>query len=219
MANLGDIKFWVEDQIAREDLADQVKKEISLAVQRYSRKLTYLTEVRAGALATVASTTWYGTVDLSSGASYSDLAARTEVAAKDIVKINYMRRANGDRMVPVSYADFERYGEGSQTDGTPWAYTISAGQIGIWPPASGVEELYFSAFVKPVVPTGVADLSVFFDEAEELIEASVAARMCRKYTHNYEKAGSFEALEALHYSDLLAENRTKMGSGRIRAHE
>ena len=217
--NLGDVKFWVEDQIAREDLATQVKQEIGLAVRRYSRKLTYLTEVRAGALDTVASTTWYSTVDLSAGASYSDLTSRTSVSVKDIVKIEYMRRPNGDRMVPVSMADFERYSEGTPTTGTPWAYVISAGQIGIWPPASGVEELYFSAYVKPLVPSDIADMSVFFDEAQELIETSVAARMCRKYTHNLEKAQSFEALEALHYSDLLAENRTKMGSGRIRPHE
>lgn len=219
MTTLADLRDRIADMLSRSDLETQITQEIGLACARYAKKITHLTEVRGAILDTVAEQVWYSTVDLSGGASYSDVSARTSVAVREIVKLEYIRRSTLFEPMKFSeYKDFEALQDTSGAPGPPYFFTLYAGQIGLWPAPVDVEEIYFSAQVKPVVPTDNDAESVFFDECQELIEVSAAGRVARKYLRDFEVARDFEAQEALHYSDLLSEHVAKSGTGRIRQH-
>src|SRR5688572_6235536 len=101
--------------LSRSDLETQITAEIGLACARYARKVTHLTEVRGAVLDTVAAQVWYSTVDLSAGASYSDLTTRTAVAVKEIVKLEYIRRST--LYEPMRFREYKRFEELQDTAG------------------------------------------------------------------------------------------------------
>lgn len=98
MATLSDIVSSVADQLARYDLNDQITREIGLAVARYSRKLTYLTEVRGGVVFLNEDQTWYPTLSLERAAGLQDTTDRVEVPFSNVVKINHVRFADAERI-------------------------------------------------------------------------------------------------------------------------
>ena len=73
------------------DLEAEIKNEIGETIKFYNRTPYALTEFRGGILTTAASTTWYSTVDLTSGDGDQDNTGRTAVDTKDILSIDYMR--------------------------------------------------------------------------------------------------------------------------------
>lgn len=232
MTTLADIALTVATYLGRvndtataiDDLESEIKSEVKNAVRFYSRKPLHLTEFRGGELTTVASTTWYSTVDITAGDGDQDKTGRSTLDVNSIIDIHYMRENPGasglnEPLSEVPYAHFERMFEGSTPQGQPEYFTRYAGQIGIWPTPSGAFTLYWSGIVKPVVPSADADTSVWFDQANELIEASAARRVCVKYLRDNERAQIFAAEEAAAYNVLQHEHISKSSTGRIRSHD
>jgi hypothetical protein len=217
MTTFLDVRTRVADQLARSDLDTQIEREIQLAIARYNRRVSWLHEVREVSLTSVALQPWYDAVDVSTGAGPQDVTGRTSVPVTDIQKIEYMRDPDYEDLRQVHYREFERFFDTTGASGRPTYFTLYAGQVGIWPVPDGVTAYTLSAVVKPVVPASAADESVWFDQAQELIENAAAAAICRKFIQDGERAQAFQVYEAAAWEDLVKEGNQKMATGRLRA--
>lgn len=217
MTTFLDVRNRVADQLARSDLSAQIDREIQLAIARYNRRVTWLHEVRAVTLTSVAAQAWYSTVNVSTGAGPQDVAGRTAVPVSDIQAVRYMRTADYDDLKQVRYSDFERFFDTTGSAGRTSYFTLYAGQIGLWPVPAGVETFTMSVVCKPVVPSSAADTSVWFNQAQELIENAAASAICRKFLSDGERAQAFKVFEDAAWDELLAESNKKAATGRIRS--
>ena len=128
-----------------------------------------------------------------------------------------MRTADYDDLKQVHYSDFERFFDTTGSAGRTAYFTLYAGQIGIWPVPAGVETFTLSVVCKPVVPSSATDTSVWFDQAQELIENAAASAICRKFLSDGERAQAFKVFEDAAWDELLAESNKKAATGRIRS--
>lgn len=216
---LSTIASNIAGQLVRTDLLSEIKSEIKATIRDFNRRPWYLTEVRGGTFSTVASTAFYSTVDFTSGSTFGDSGDFTSsTSVKDIVSIKYARVDQDGLDEPlkkIRYRDFEAYREGSQALGFPDYFCLHSGQIGLWPTPTGVSTVYVTALVKGVVPADDADGSVWFDEAQELVEAGAAKRVCLKYITDVERANIFAGIETDQIRKLDAESARKTGTGRV----
>lgn len=211
--NLGQIVARCADMMARTDLGTQIREEVTLAVKRYERELWFFSETRGATITCVASQTWYDS------ASVPGVGA---VALSRLLSIDYMRITShlgglDDEMRETPYALFEAWQEGSPSAGQPTNFTRYNAQIGVWPTPTGADVLYFSGKFKPVVPVNDADTSVFFTEAQELIESCAVANVYEKFLRDLEAAAPHRQREAIQIAALRGEGVNKMGTGRLRA--
>ena len=219
MTTLLDVRTRVADQLARSDLNTQIDREIQLAMARYNRRVSWLHEVREVSLTSVAAQAWYSSVDVSTGTGPQDTTGRTAVDVADIQKIDYMRDPNYDDLRQVHYSDFEGFFDTTGAAGRPTYFTLYAGQIGIWPVPDAVTIYTLSAVVKPIIPSLAADESIWFDQAQELIENAAAAAICRKFIQDGERAQAFQVYETEAWNDLVREGNQKMATGKLRARD
>ena len=217
MTTFLDVRDRVADQLARSDLSAQIDREIQLSIIRYNRRVTWLHEVRAVTLTSVAAQAWYATVNVSTGAGPQAVVGRTAVDVSDIQSVRYMRTADYDDLKQVHYSDFERFFDTTGSAGRTSYFTLYAGQIGLWPVPAGVETFTMSVVCKPVVPSSASDTSVWFDRAQELIENAAASAICRKFLSDGERAQAFKVFEDAAWDELLAESNQKAATGRIRS--
>ena len=217
MTTFLDVRNRVADQLARSDLSAQIDREIQLAIARYNRRVTWLHEVRAVTLTSVAAQAWYSSVNVSTGAGPQAVVGRTAVDVSDIQSVRYMRTADYDDLKQVHYSDFERFFDTTGSAGRTSYFTLYAGQIGIWPVPSGAEVFTLSVVCKPVIPASATDTSVWFDQAQELIENAAASAICRKFLSDGERAQAFKVFEDAAWDELLAESNKKAATGRIRS--
>lgn len=206
------------------DLETEIKAEIAETVRFYNRKASHISEFRGFEVATVASTTWYSSMDMTSGGGDQSEASRTAVDTNTIISFDYARENPGasglnEPLKKISYLTFESLFEGSTPGGTPTYFTYYGGQIGIWPTPDAVYTLYFSGDVKPVVPTSGTDESVWFTEALEMIEAGACKRVCLNYLRDTERAMEFKAIEGDAWKMFQSETLTKSSSGKLRVHD
>jgi hypothetical protein len=219
MTTLLDVRSRVADQLARADLNTQIDREIQLAIIRYNRRVSWLHEVRGASLTTVIGQTWYTSLDLSTGAGVQDVTGLTAVSVQDVQKVDYIRDADYDDLRQVHYSDFERFFDVTGNGGGPEYFTLYAGQIGLWPVPDAVETYALSVVVKPQVPSDSEDESVWFDQAQELIENAAAAAICRKFLQDGERAQAFQVYETAAWEDLVREGNQKMATGRLKVHD
>ena len=219
MTTFLDVRTRVADQLARSDLNTQIDREIQLAMARYNRRVSWLHEVREVSLTSVAAQAWYSSVDVSTGTGPQDVTGRTAVDVTDIQKISYMRDPDYDDLRQVHYSDFEGFFDTTGAAGRPTYFTLYAGQIGIWPVPDGVTIYTLSAVVKPVIPSLATDESIWFDQAQELIENAAAAAICRKFIQDGERAQAFQVYETEAWNDLVREGNQKMATGKLRAQD
>jgi hypothetical protein len=219
MTTFLDVRARIADQLARTDLNTQIDREIQLAIIRYNKRVSWLHEVRAATLASVASQPWYTTINVSTGSGPQAVSGRTAVTVQDIQKIEYMRDPQYDDLRQVHYSEFEHFFDTTGASGRPTYFTIYAGQIGIWPVPDAVTTYTLSVVVKPVVPSSAADESVWFDQAQELIENAASAAVCRKFIQDGERAQAFQVYETAAWDDLVREGNQKMATGRLVGHD
>lgn len=203
------------------DLETEIKDEIAETITYYNRQPYHLTEVRGVILTTAASTTWYSSVSVASAAGDQTLSGTVDI--NSILSIDYMREQPGgsglnEPMEYIPYKQFEELYEGSTPGGEPSHYTRYAGQIGIWPTPNAAVDMYFSAKMKPVVPSSDSDQSVWFDQCKEMIESGALKRVCINYLNDPQRAQAFAALEEGARINLEGEHILKSSSGKLRAH-
>lgn len=206
------------------DLETQIKQEIGETIRFYNRRPFHLTEYRGVELTTAASTVWYSSVDMTSGDGDQSGTGRTAVDVKDVLHIEYMRENPGssglnEPLYRMAYGEFERLFEGSTPSGPPTYWTIYAGQIGIWPTPDAAYTIYFSATVKPVIPTSDSDTSIWLDEAEEMIATGACRRVCLKHLRDPERAQEFAVMEQEAAIMMEKEHVLKSSSMRLRVND
>ena len=219
MTTLLDVRDRIADQLARSDLNTQIDREIQLAITRYNRRVSWLHEVRGATLTTVIGQRFYTSINLATGAGVQAVTGLTAVSVQDVQKIDYMRASDDDPLTQISYQEFEARYDTTGSVGGPEYFALYAGQIGLWPTPDAVEALTLSVVVKPQIPVNATDESVWFDQAQELIENAAAAAICRKFIQDGDRAQAFQVYESAAWDDLVKEGNQKMATGKIRAHD
>lgn len=224
MATLSDLATSVQNMIQRSDQTANIKTEIGNAIRHYNRRVSWVVERRGGEIATVAGTTWYSQIDLTTGAGVESSPTGTTPTATEsltnLVEIIYAKLELGSTDWPlslVSYREIETLLESNTSSGTPRYIAFFAGQIGAWPTPNAVNTIYLSGFFKPTVPTADAHESVWFDQYQELIENSAARRVAAKWLQDIEMAKVFREAEAEQEILLMAEGAARSTTGRLTA--
>ena len=206
------------------ELSSEIKSEVKAAVTHFSRMRWHLTEWRQFELTTVVDQVWYSAVDLTNGDGDQDAGTRTALDVNDILSIDYLRKNTTGgtlewQLEHIPYRRLESYREGTASGGLPQYFTRYAGQIGLWPQPAEAYTIYGSGVVKPIVPANDSDTSVFFDQAQELIEARACRMVLQKYLGgDRERMAEFQGIEREAHDALTHEKRVKTASGRLRAH-
>jgi hypothetical protein len=197
-----------------------IKREIGETVRFYNRQPNALTEYKDMTLTTVADTTWYSALDMTTGSGDQDSSSRSTLDVNDIIRIRYIEGPPvfNYRIDYREFADFQDWLQGTGSSGYPTNYTMYAGQIGLYPTPNDAYSITVAADVKPVVPTEDSDESVWFDRAKEMIEAGACARVCLKYLRDTERARDFAVIEEAARSQFHSEEVRKKSSGRLKAH-
>lgn len=204
------------------DLDTEIKEEIAEAIRFYNRTPWALTEFRGLQITTVSGTTWYSAFDMTSGDGDQSATGRTAVDINDCLSIKYMRGPTSTldyRMRQISYDEFEELLEGVTPQGPSTVFALYAGQIGFWPIPDDAYTIYFSGHVKPVVPSGNSDTSVWFDQAQEMVAAGACARVCLKYLRDAERAREFAVIEKAAMDAFHAEYVRKTSTRKLRPHD
>ncbi len=225
MATLSTVRANVADMLrGRTDLNSQIDAEIQNAIRHYSRRVNWINERRGGTITTVSGTTWYSSIDLTTGSGVESSPEGTTPdsteSVLDIIKVIYAKLEQGSIDWPltrVSYNEFERLVEGNAVTGTPDYYTVFNGSFGLWPTPGSAFTVYVSAFWKPAVPTADGHESVWFTQHLELIENSAARRVAFKWTHDKDLGATFALLEREQEDLLFAEGAARMTTGRLKA--
>lgn len=200
------------------DLEDEIKAEIAETVRFFNREKWALTEFRGMTLTTSTGVAWYSTLDLSTGDG--DQPNNRTVNVKDILGVHYARMDANSLdydLKQLSIREFEALFEGVTPSLYPNYFTLYAGQIGLWPVPDAAYSIYFNGHVKPVVPTVDTDESVWFDEAQELIEMGACKRVCLKHLRQPDRAAEFAALEKNAVDQLRSEHVKRTATGRLKA--
>lgn len=214
------------------DLGAEIKDEIRNTIRHYNRKPWHLTETRQIQFSTALGTIWYDegqTTQSAAGGSGASvlsgnaiiLSLTDAISFSDLIEVDYIRETSSslnDQLRLMPYREFERFFEGGAVGGVPYAYTRYGGSLGIYPTPQAVYTIQLSGKVKGTAPTTDAGGSVWFDEAQELIETATAGRVCLKYTQDSQRAAEFGAIAAPLEDALHAEFVRKSSTGRIRAH-
>lgn len=172
----------IAGELVRSDLDTEIKAEIANVIRHLNNQPFAFTELRDGSLTTVNGTDFYSTVDFSGASGPHTGSATTSV--QDIVDIDWMSVNDSGQKWQVdriSYREFERLREGVSTSTIPSDYTMYGGQIGFWPTPGAAYTVNISARVKPAVPTGDSDGSIWFERAGELVRDMAAERVLRKH--------------------------------------
>lgn len=202
------------------DLEAEIREEISETVRFYNREKWALTEFRGMVLTTAAGVTWYSSVDLTSGDGDQDKTSRTAVDVNTILSVDYARMDVNSLdydLKRLRIRDFEAMFEGNAPSLYPNYYTIYAGQIGLFPVPDAVYSIYLNGHVKPVVPTVDGDSSVWFDQAQELIETGTCKRVCLKYLRQPDRAAEFAAMEDAARRQLMGEHMRRSSTGKLKS--
>ena len=187
-----------------------IDEQIQAAVRYCRRKPWHFTEERQGTLTTVASQDWYSAVTFDA----------TSVAVEDILRIDEIRSPdNLDRRLDlISYEEYQNLQRGTTiTSLSPSAYTRYGQQIGLYSTPGGVFNLDVSAVIKPPVPATDATTSVFFEQAQDLIEAYACEKVCALYFRNMEHAAAFRGEREDQEAQLNREHVMQTSTRRTRA--
>lgn len=224
MATLSSCATNVTNMIRRSDLVAEAKTEIGNAIRHYSRRATWVNERRGGTITTVASQTWYTTIDNTAGAGIESSPSGTTPTATDsltdLIRITYAKLEQGTVDWPldvVDYRYFETLTEGSSTESTPRFITHYVGQIGLWPTPGAAYTVYLSGFYKPTVPSADSNESVWLTQYQELIESSAARRLAMKWLQDAEMAQMHSMVEQEQERLLIAEGAARRTTGTLRA--
>lgn len=105
MTTLNDVVSSVADQLARSDLDSQITREIGNAVVRFSRKLSYMTEVRGGLVILNKDQRWYPTFRLTDAAGLQETQGRGAVPFANVISFDYVRHASIDVLTALLTED------------------------------------------------------------------------------------------------------------------
>lgn len=228
MANLAESALRCAIQLGRANaagtdiisLGPEIRREIGEAIRYYNRQPWALTEFYDCALTTSEGVPQYASFDMSDGAGEQGATVfRNSEVVTNILDIVDFRDVDGEEICPVDYREYKRLAEDSPNDRSQLKYARFAGRLWLWPTPNGAYRLTFSAYVKPVVPTGDSSTSVWLDQASEMIEAAACKRVCIKYLRDTERAAVFGAIEREAEMAFQAEHVRKTTTRRIKPHE
>lgn len=199
----------VAGELVRSDLTTEIKAEIGNVVRVLNNEPFAFTELRDCELTTVADQTWYTTIDASAGTGPHTGGGSTSV--QDISGIDWMKISDSGQnwqVEQIGFREFEARREGVSTSTIPSDFVLYAGQIGFWPTPAGAHTVYISARIKPAVPTGDSDESIWFERAGELVREMAAERVLRKHIRDPQAAiararGAAEIMSALRLESAL----------------
>jgi hypothetical protein len=205
MSDYGTMQARIADELARADLADQIRREILSAIAHFQRESFYFTEARSLAFSTAAGREFYG------GDDEDDIPSLP--AIDTVTLLDGTRRK---ALVRRSYDALEALSAESGARGEPEYFAYYGRQIRLYPVPDAAYALLVSADQRAPAPSAATDTNAWMTEAEELIRCrakwGLAVNVIRDPELRDEMA--FSVREA--HSALRAETRRRSSSGRLR---
>lgn len=216
MSDFITMKTRVADELARNDLATFIGKEINTAVKHYESTRVRWTEVKEFSLGNTASGTRY-------------YAVPSDFIRADSLKINYSGALYD--LVPRTWEYIEHQdNQDSPTLGVPNEYVVYADQFRLWPVPDGTYALLLSYLKRENDLVNDTDTNSWMTFGEEVIRSRTKAAVEIKYLRKPAAIAEAAQLSAqgkrcLSYCELIArdsllhETQQALSTGRLRSKE
>lgn len=211
MANLGDLKRRIISETLRDDLADDMKADLDLLIQKsideYAARRWWFNEK-------------YTTQAVTPGSPYAPLPVDFRFIDRLFLRIGGI--TYGLELRQAVEID-ERYSAGA-INGQPTEYAILGSNFYLWPSPSqafGGLEIRYVADVSPALDyTSDVSANVWTNEGSDLVTARVKLRLYRDYLSvmaTDPRVANASNQEAEAYSRLRSEHNRRLSTNRVRA--
>jgi len=200
-----DMQTAMADELARSDLADEIKREINNAITFYGNKAFWFNEASMADITTVQGQRYY--------ALPTNFAAVLDVLST-IGNYTYRLTARTEQ-----YLDQIDWGN-SFWSGYPTDYSFWNGQIRLFPPPQGglPVQVKGTAILAPQPLVNDSDTNAWLTSAEELIRTRAARQLYGRYIRDPEQYALYTQLEREALVNLQEKNINQAGVGWIRPH-
>lgn len=206
MTTLGTMEDRIADELARSDLASQIRKSIVTAVNHYEREPWWFLEGRSNTFNTVAAQEFYTSSDAAFIANIQSVDAMTITISSNRYPLN--RR---------QYREIEAASILATSYGQPQDYAYYARQIRLYPIPDAVYSVRVSFSENTTTLSATTDSSNWTTIGEELIRYRAKWDLLMNVIKNPEEATVMKNLEMEAYSQLRFESTENSSSGKIKA--
>lgn len=194
----------IADEINRDDLTNQIKREIQSAIQYYHRHIFYFTQERVSRN-TVANQEWYAVPD-----NFLFFIGSEPIVVVDTD--GTIREMN-----EVSYDWIQRRQTGDDT-GIPRRYALWEDQLRLHFIPDDVYELQLSYVKKLATLSADGDTNAWMTDGEELIRSRAKMKLYRSVIRNSERALESAADEQDALRGLRDMTANRQSTGEIQRH-
>lgn len=208
MANYGDLKARIADELADSTISSQIILAIDTAIKHYERKEFYF-NTKTGTFSTVVGQEWYGT------------AANADIP--NLVKIISMTRTVQGYKRPIDivpFTEIDKWQDNAAT-GDPEAAAYFNKQIRLYPLPNSVVTVTMAYVYRLDALDADADENAWTSDAEELIRQKAKAIVAADVLRDADIYQAATEMERIAYNALRSESRrsvrllqTDFGGGR-----
>jgi len=200
MANFGDLKARVIDELDRDDLADQIEKSILDAVTFYERERFTFNECRSF-------------TDTAEGQEYYELPDDFVSLDNMIIEINARRYPLLERT--WQYIEDINWG-GTSWQGYPTEYAIYADQFRLYPVPNGIWRLSLSYIRSLGILDADTDENSWTGAGEPMIRCRAKWDVFSNVIRDFEEADRMKAIELDWFASLQRRMTKQVSTNKIR---
>lgn len=198
MANYGDMKSRIADEIADSTLTSQIVLAINSAIKHHERREFYF-NTKVGTFLTVAAQEYYGS------------AANADIPS--IIRILGMKVTSGGYKYDVTgspFSEIDSAQDGTLT-GTPRNYSYFSERIRLYPIPAAVETITMAYVYRLTALSADSDSNAWTDDAEELIRQRAKLILATDTLRDIDMAQAAGVMESTALNALLKETKLRKG--------
>lgn len=202
MTTYGVMQDRIADELARTDLASNIRQAIQSAIRHYERKPFFFNETRS-TLSTSDGAFSYSTSD------FAFLDKMVEIYSATIeVSTNRYQLAERD----WEYIDALRSNTTSNK-GDPTDFAYYGKQLYVYPTPNAARNIIMAYVEKATTLSATTDTNYWMTEGEELIRARATRKIYAEVIKDTDNAGVWAAHEQEALQDLMAETESRQMTG------
>lgn len=203
MANYGDLKARIADEIADSTLSSQIVLAIETAIAFYERKEFYF-NTKTGTFSTVADQEYYGT------AANSDIPSLIIVKSMTVTDSGYK-----SPVLSASFNDMD-YSQTGLFTGLPRAFAYFNKQIRLYPIPDDAYTVTMAYVYRLTALSADEDENAWTEDAEELIRQRAKAIIAGDVLRDVDMYQAAKEMERDAFEALLKETRSRRSNSRLR---
>jgi hypothetical protein len=201
MSTYGTMQDRIADELARTDLASNIRQAIQSAIRHYERRAFYFNEVRK-TLSTSDGDFDYTTAEF----SFLDKLAEIYTAKITVGTNQY-------HLMEMDWSTFDELRSSTTTEGDPTAFAYYGQVFYVYPTPNTARDIVISGVEKPASLSATGDTNYWMTDAEELIRSRATRKLYSEVIKDQENAAYWAQCEAEALLALMGETEARQMTG------